>query len=104
MLAKYIIHTVNKISFKYGSENEENYVFYIENNNIRYGNGEKDIKPSVELGNYVDGMFISLFEDGSFGNARALIIKDETLTEIEEEVESYSSKVEEHLKRMGFTW
>ena len=29
---------------------------------------------------------------------------DETLGKIEEEVESYSSKVEEHLKRMGFTW
>lgn len=72
---KDIDYPANKISFKYGSNEEENYVFYIENNNIRYGNGEKDIKPSVELGNYVDGMFISLFEDGSFGNARALIIK-----------------------------
>jgi type I restriction enzyme M protein len=29
---------------------------------------------------------------------------DETLTEIKEEVESYSNKVEEHLKRMEFTW
>jgi type I restriction enzyme M protein len=29
---------------------------------------------------------------------------NETLTEVEKEVENYSSKVEEHLKRMGFTW
>jgi type I restriction enzyme M protein len=29
---------------------------------------------------------------------------DETLAEIEEEVQKYSSKVEEHLKRMGFIW
>jgi len=29
---------------------------------------------------------------------------DETLSEIEAEVQNYSSKVEEHLKRMGFTW
>ena len=29
---------------------------------------------------------------------------DETLAEIEKEVESYSRKVEEHLQRMGFTW
>jgi type I restriction enzyme M protein len=29
---------------------------------------------------------------------------DETLAEIEEEIERYSNKVKEHLKRMGFTW
>lgn len=29
---------------------------------------------------------------------------DETLGELESEVEAYSSKVEEHLKRMGFVW
>lgn len=29
---------------------------------------------------------------------------DETMFEIETEVEEYSNKVEEHLKRMGFTW
>ena len=29
---------------------------------------------------------------------------DETLATIEEEVQNYSNKVDEHLKRMGFTW
>lgn len=68
-------YEVKKISFKYGKELDENYVFHIVDNNIRYGNGTKDSNPSVELGNFVDSMYISLFEDKSFQDTRAVIIK-----------------------------
>ena len=68
-------YPAKKISFKYGSEVEENYVFHIVENNIRYGNGEIDMNPTVELGNFVDSMYISLFSDNSFQNTRAVIIK-----------------------------
>ena len=67
-------YPVKKISFKYGNESE-NYVFHIVGNAIRYGNGVKDLNPSVELGDYVDSMYVSLFKDQSFGNAKAVIIK-----------------------------
>lgn len=66
-------YPVKKISFKYGNENE-NYVFHIVDNNIRYGVGGKNIQPTVELGNYVDGMFISLLKDESFSNCKSFKI------------------------------
>jgi prepilin-type N-terminal cleavage/methylation domain-containing protein len=69
--AEYPIH---KISFKYGSESE-NYVFHIINNTIRYGKGEKEMNPTVELGNYVDEMYVSLFKDESFQDAKAVKLK-----------------------------
>ena len=31
--------------------------------------------PTVELGKFVDNMYVSLFEDSSFQNAKAVIIK-----------------------------
>lgn len=68
-------YPVKKISFKYGNSSSENYVFHIVGNNIRYGNGHRDMEPTVELGNYVDEMYISLFKDDSFQNANALKIK-----------------------------
>lgn len=68
-------YPAKKISFKYGSKLDENYVFHIVENNIRYGNGVIDMNPSVELGNFVDSMYISLFTDNSFQNTRAVIIK-----------------------------
>ena len=67
-------YPVNKVSFKYGSTSE-NYVFYIENNAIRYSNGVKDMEPTVELGNYVKGMYLSVLRDESFQNAKAVNIK-----------------------------
>ncbi len=67
-------YPLKKISFKYGNE-EENYVFHIVYNDIRYGKGTKDENSTVELGKFVDSMYISLFEDSSFQNAKALIIK-----------------------------
>ena len=67
-------YPLKKISFKYGNDSE-NYVFHIVLNNIRYGKGTKDILPTVELGNFVDSMYVSLFEDSSFQNAKAVIIK-----------------------------
>ncbi|MGB4438582.1 MAG: prepilin-type N-terminal cleavage/methylation domain-containing protein [Sedimentibacter sp.] len=65
----------NKISFKYGDSSSENYVFHIVNNNIRYGRGEKDIKPTVELGSYVKFMYISLLNEGNFNNAKIFKIR-----------------------------
>lgn len=66
---------VKKISFIYGDNVGDNYVFHIVNSNIRYGNGDKNINPTVELGNYVDEMYISLLRDGSFHESRAVKIK-----------------------------
>jgi prepilin-type N-terminal cleavage/methylation domain-containing protein len=67
-------YPVDKISFKYGDE-YENYVFHIRNNIISYGKGVKDINPTVELGNYVDGMYISVLKDVSFENTKAVKIR-----------------------------
>lgn len=67
-------YPLKKISFKYGNE-EENYVFHIVLDSIRYGKGAKDMAPTVELGKFVDNMYVSLFEDSSFQNAKAVIIK-----------------------------
>lgn len=63
-----------KISFRFGDGTYDNYVFHIVNGNIRYGLGGRDIKPTVELGNFVKYMFISLIENDSLGNANALRI------------------------------
>ena len=67
-------YPVDKVSFKYGSESE-NYVFHIVGSDIRYGNGDKDIKPEVELGKFVDSMYISLFENRSFQNTKVVKLK-----------------------------
>ena len=64
-------YPVNKLSFKFGFEGN-NYVFHIVENSIRYGIGQKDKVPAVELGSYVDGMYISVLRDESFQNARAI--------------------------------
>ena len=66
---------VNQLSFKYGTEISENYVFYLNYNTLWYGKGLKDIKPTVELGSYVDEMYIKLFRNESLGLAKALTIK-----------------------------
>jgi len=68
-------YPVKKISFKYGEGSEENYVFHVMNNSIRYGKGERDINPSVELGAYVEELYISLLKDESFGDARVIKVK-----------------------------
>jgi prepilin-type N-terminal cleavage/methylation domain-containing protein len=70
----YTEYPVNKVSFKYGNESE-NYVFYITDNIIRYGKGNKDMNPTVELGNYVREMYLSVLRDESFQNAKAVKIK-----------------------------
>lgn len=67
-------YPVHKISFKYGSESE-NYVFHIRNNIISYGKGEKEKESTVELGNYVYEMYISVLKDESFQNATGVKIK-----------------------------
>lgn len=67
-------YPLKKISFKYGNETE-NYVFHIILDSIRYGKGTKDILPTVELGKFVDSVYVSLFEDSSFQNAKAVIIR-----------------------------
>lgn len=67
-------YPVDKVSFKYGTENE-NYVFHIINNTVRYGKGEKEINPTVELGDYVDKMYVSVLSDESFQNAKAVKLK-----------------------------
>ncbi len=67
-------YPVDKVSFKYGTENE-NYVFHIINNTVRYGKGEKEINPTVELGDYVDKMYVSVLRDESFQNAKAVKLK-----------------------------
>lgn len=59
---------VDKISFKFGDGVRENYVFQITNGNIRYGNDDKDITPTVELGSYVKSMHISLLKNDSLIN------------------------------------
>ena len=66
---------VNQLSFKYGTEISENYVFYLNYNTLWYGKGLKDIKPTVDLGSYVDGMYIKLYRNESLGLAKALSIK-----------------------------
>ena len=68
-------YPVHKISFKFGNNSDENYVFHIVNSNIRYTVGEKDIKPTAELGNFVDSMYVSLLKDDSFQHTNAVIIK-----------------------------
>lgn len=68
-------YVVKKISFKYGSEIDKNYVFHVVDNVIRYGNGKNDMNPSVELGNFVDSVYISLLKDESFQNTNAVKIK-----------------------------
>ena len=65
----------NKISFKYGELSSENYVFHIVSNNIRYGRGDKDMKPTVELGSYIKHMYVSLFEESCLGDAKILKIR-----------------------------
>jgi prepilin-type N-terminal cleavage/methylation domain-containing protein len=67
-------YPIHKISFKCGNENE-NFVFHIINNTIRYGKGEKEMNPTVELGNYVDEMYVSLLKDESFQDAKAVKLK-----------------------------
>jgi prepilin-type N-terminal cleavage/methylation domain-containing protein len=64
----------DKISFRYGEETSENYVFQIVNSNIRYGCGDKDINPTVELGNYVKTMHISLLKSESLINVKVFKI------------------------------
>lgn len=64
----------DKISFRFGDGATENYVFQIVNKNIRYGSGNKDINPTVELGNYVKTMHISLLKNDSLINVKAFII------------------------------
>lgn len=68
-------YQVDKISFKYGNEENENYVFHIRNNIISYGKGIKDINPTVELGNYVGEMYVSVLKDASFENTEAVKIR-----------------------------
>jgi hypothetical protein len=68
-------YLLKKVSFKFGNEFDKNYVFHIVDNDIRYGTGVADMKPTVELGNYVDSMYISLFKDDSFQNANAVKLK-----------------------------
>lgn len=77
----------NKISFKYGELSSENYVFHIVNNNIRYGRGDKDIKPTVELGSYIKYMYISLLKESSLSNAKILKIR----LVLEKDKESYEA-------------
>lgn len=67
--------STNKIAFKYGNLINENYVFHIVNKSIRYGRGEKDIKSTVELGNYVKVMFVSLLKEENLRDANVLKIK-----------------------------
>jgi len=67
-------YPVDKVSFKYGIGGE-NYVFHIINNSIRYGKGDKEMNPTVELGHYVDGMYISVLSDESFQNTKAVKLK-----------------------------
>lgn len=64
----------DKISFKFGEGTSENYVFQIINNNIRYGCGGKDINPTVELGTYVNAMYISLLSSESLINVKVFKI------------------------------
>lgn len=67
-------YPVDKVSFKYGS-GDENYVFHIINNSIRYGKGDKEMNPTVELGNYVDRMYLLVLRDESFQNTKAVKLK-----------------------------
>ena len=67
-------YPIDKVSFKYGSESDS-YVFHIENNTIRYGKGEKESDPTVELGNYVDRMYVSVLRNESFQKAKAIRLK-----------------------------
>lgn len=64
----------DKISFRFGDGESENYVFHIVNKNIRYGIGNKDLNPSVELGNYVKAMHISLLKNNSLINVKVFKI------------------------------
>jgi prepilin-type N-terminal cleavage/methylation domain-containing protein len=69
-------YPVDKVSFKYGSESEkENYVFHIIKDTIRYGKGDKEMNPTVELGNYVDRMYLLVLRDESFQNTKAVKLK-----------------------------
>lgn len=63
------------IYFKYGNKEDENYVFQIVGNNIRYGTRKINQNPTDELGKYVDSMYVSLLKDGSFGSAKVVKIK-----------------------------
>ena len=67
-------YPVNKVSFKYGSESE-NYVFHIADSIVRYGKGVKDMTPTVELGNYVKGMYLYVLRDESFQNTKVVKLK-----------------------------
>ncbi len=68
-------YRVTNVSFKHGNNAEANYVFAVINNAIKYGDGLMDKTPTVELGNYVDEMYVSLLKDESFQNAGAVKIK-----------------------------
>jgi prepilin-type N-terminal cleavage/methylation domain-containing protein len=68
-------YKVEKLSFKYGDTASENYVFQIVQESMRYGMGSKDIKPTVELGNYVKEMYISLQSDEKLRDAEIIKIK-----------------------------
>ncbi|MFA9423510.1 MAG: PilW family protein [Sedimentibacter sp.] len=67
--------SANKIAFKYGEETSENYVFHIVGNDIRYGCGYSDMKPTVELGSYVKNMFISLINEGALKDTNVIKIR-----------------------------
>ncbi len=67
-------YPINKVAFKYGSDSE-NYVFHIVNTIARYGKGVKDMTPTVEFGNYVKGMYLSVLRDESFQNTKVVKLR-----------------------------
>lgn len=66
-----IDYLIQEIRFSYGSNKNYKYVFIAKDRKISYGSNEAP----VELGLYVDEVYISLFEDVSFQNARVIGIK-----------------------------
>lgn len=100
-------YPVHKISFKYGDDSE-NYVFHIRNDIISYGKGEKEINPTVELGNYVYEMYVSVLKDESFQNAKTVKLKivmkkDGQMYEAFQTVYMRNNKIREHSSQDG-TW
>ncbi|MBP1927325.1 prepilin-type N-terminal cleavage/methylation domain-containing protein [Sedimentibacter acidaminivorans] len=73
---------ISKISFRYGSEAAECYIFENKNNKISYGNGLASSSAHVELGNYVSEMYAcpipegEIFENTKSVRIRLVLLKD----------------------------
>jgi len=83
---------INKISFRYGSDVAECYIFENKNNKISYGNGLASSSALVELGNYVSEMYVcpipewKIFENTKAVRIRLVLLKDSNRYQVEQTI------------------